>query len=410
MIFLVPSGTGRGVRMTGGVEAMEERRSGVRGRIFTVLCVLAAANLLYGPALFMVLYVAPDPAVFGVTAPPVPDFAAFWAAARLTLEGMPALAYDWEAHRAVEVAGFGRDFPGLMPWHYPPPFQLIVAPLGALPLWPAMAIWVALSGFMFLAVCWRILPRVEALLAALAAAPTAMTIVNGQAAFLIAALAGAGLLGTERRRPFAGAALGALIVKPQFALAAPLALAAGRCWRTFWIAAVTVVILCSASWLVLGTATWAAFLRSIGETTAVFASDHIQRWAMGANLYGFLRWLGLPFGPSFSFQLVLSSAVLALLWRVWGRSDVCFALKAALFCYASVAASPRVLNYDLHLLAIGGLFEARHALAAGPWRGEILLLAAALVGAFASMVFAPGVAPFLAPALIMGLWWGHLRR
>ena len=40
------------------------------------------------------------------------DFVNVWAAGRLVLDGYPALAYDWDVQRQVEVAVLGRDFSG----------------------------------------------------------------------------------------------------------------------------------------------------------------------------------------------------------------------------------------------------------------------------------------------------------
>ena len=78
-------------------------------------------------------------------------------------------------------------------------------------------------------------------------------------------------------------------------------------------------------------------------------------------------------------------------------------------CFATVAATPRVLNYDLHILLIGALFQCRHSLAHGFYRGEQPLLAVAALGAFVALLFSPGLNPALALALFTGCWIGHGR-
>ncbi|MFQ5567553.1 MAG: glycosyltransferase family 87 protein [Paracoccaceae bacterium] len=376
-----------------------------RTRATALLAALAALNLAFAAVLIVPSYLTL------ATPGQIPDFAAFWAAARLTLEGTPALAYDWQAHRAAEVAGLGYDFNGFMPWHYPPQMQLAVAPLGALGLFWAMALWTGATLALFLWTCWRILALPGAVLAGLAAAPTALTLVNGQTGFLVAALLGLALLDLDRRPARAGALLGLLGVKPHLVLALPLALiATGRGRAILWATA-TVLALAALSWAALGGGTWAAFIASVGETTRVFAGTGAadQRWAMAAGLYGWLRHLGAGFAPAMAAQGALALIVLVPTLRAWRAPGLTPEIKAALLCFATVAATPRVLNYDLHILVIGALFQARHALRAGFFPGEQLVLAGAALAAFAAMLAPPGLNPALAPLLFAACWWGHAR-
>ncbi len=376
-----------------------------RRRATALLAALAVLNLAFAAVLIVPSYITL--AVPGQ----IPDFAAFWAAGRLTLEGTPALAYDWPAHRAAEVAGLGREFTGLMPWHYPPPVQLLVTPLAALPLFAAMALWVGATLALFLWTCWRIVPHPNAVLAGLAAAPTALTLVNGQIGFLIAALLGLALLDLDRRPVRAGLLLGLLSLKPHLVVAVPVALIAAGRWRAVVAATATVLALAALSWAALGGATWAAFLASISDTARVFAGigEAEQRWAMGASSYGWLRHLGAGFGLAMEAQGAVAVVVLALTVRAWRAPATTPEIKAALLCFAAMAVTPRVLNYDLHILVIGALFQTRHALKHGFYRGEQHLLAATALAAFASMLVAPGLNPALAPALFAGCWLGHGR-
>ena len=373
-----------------------------RARATALLAALAALNLAFAAVLIVPSYVT-------LAAPgQIPDFAAFWAAGRLTLEGTPALAYDWQAHRAAEVAGLGRAFTGWMPWHYPPPVQLAVTPLAALPLFAAMALWVGATCALFLWTCWRIVPHPNAVLAGLAAAPTALTLVNGQIGFLIAALLGLALLDLDRRPLRAGLLLGLLGLKPHLVVAVPVVLIGAGRWRAVLGGAAMVLALATLSWAALGGATWAAFIASITQTSGVFASE-AGKWTMYATLYGGARFAGLGFTPALALHAAAALAVLGLTVRAWRAPGLTPEIKAALLCFAAVAATPRVLNYDLHILLIGALFQTRHALAHGFYRGEQLLLAGAALAAFASMLAAPGLNPALALVLFAGCWLGHAR-
>ncbi|MEE8454436.1 MAG: glycosyltransferase family 87 protein [Limibaculum sp.] len=372
------------------------------GRATALLAALAVLNLGLAAVLIVPSYVT-------LTAPgQIPDFAAFWAAGRLTLEGTPALAYDWQAHRGVEVAGLGRDFSGWMPWHYPPHVQLGVAPLAALPLFVAMVLWAGATLAVFLWTCWRILPHPNAVLAGLAAAPTAMTLINGQIGFLIAALLGLALLDLDRRPVRAGLLLGLLSLKPHLVVAVPVALIAAGHWRAVLWAAGSVLALAALAWAALGAETWAAFVASITQTSGVFAGE-AGRWTMYAGTYGWLRHLGIAFGPAMAAQGAVALLLLALTVRAWRAPAVTPEIKAALVCFAALAVTPRVLNYDLHILVIGALFQTRHALKHGFVPGEQLVLAGAALAAFVSMLAAPGLNPALAPALFAGCWLGHAR-
>ncbi|HYF07865.1 MAG TPA: hypothetical protein VD970_09595, partial [Acetobacteraceae bacterium] len=56
------------------------------------------------------------------------DFIAFWSAARMAIEGQVAAAYDWDLHKAVQVAAIGRDFEGFYGWHSPPHLLFVLLP------------------------------------------------------------------------------------------------------------------------------------------------------------------------------------------------------------------------------------------------------------------------------------------
>jgi hypothetical protein len=166
------------------------------------------------------------------------------------------------------------------------------------------------------------------------------------------------------------------------------------------------------SWAVLGGDTWAAFIGSINDTGRVFSGtgEGTQRWVIGASAYGLLRHLGGGVGLALALQGAVALAVLAVTVKAWRSAAVTPEIKAALICYGALAATPRVLNYDLHILLIGALFQVRHALGRGFYPGEQLLLAGAALAAFLSILAPPGINPALAPVLFAGCWWGHVRR
>lgn len=364
------------------------------------LAALAVINTGFAAALIVPSYVTRT-----VTGQ-IPDFAAFWAAARLAQEGSPALAYDWNSHRAVEVGGLGRDFAGWMPWHYPPPVQLMVMPLGDLALFPAMAVWLAVTGALFLWACWRILPHPAAPLAGLAAAPTALTLVNGQIGFLIAALIGLALNDLSRRPFGAGLILGLVSIKVHLVAAAPVVLIASGRWRIVAGGALGTGLLALVSWLALGGGTWEAFFASIAKTTGAFSGTGagVQRWIMSASPFGWLRYNGIDMVPALSVQAAVALPVLWLTVRAWRAPWVSDETRAALLCFATLAVTPRLLNYDLHVLVIGALFQVRHGLRHGFAVYEHWVLAGAAIAGVLGLVMPPALTPALPLVLFLTCW------
>src|ERR1043165_1136890 len=104
---------------------------------------------------FSVLFViiAVWAAYFVYSKPMVIDFLAYWAAARLALAGHVSSVYDIVAHQAAEQVI--APIHGWLPFAYPPPFLLVVAPFGLAPYWLAFALWVGSTGLVFALVAGR---------------------------------------------------------------------------------------------------------------------------------------------------------------------------------------------------------------------------------------------------------------
>src|SRR5258708_33793198 len=95
------------------------------------------------------------------------DFVNVWAAGKLVLEGHPALAYDWDIQKQVELALLKQDFPGYFAWHYPPPFLFVAAMLAQFPYAVAFIGWVSASILPYLAAMRAIVGRAFGLVLAI---------------------------------------------------------------------------------------------------------------------------------------------------------------------------------------------------------------------------------------------------
>lgn len=305
------------------------------------------------------------------------DFAAFWSTSVLTLQGTPALAYDLESSMPIQEEALRLTQLPEMPWIYPPTFQLLVMPLGFVPIMPAKIIWCVITGALYLAVAWRIAPGRATLYAAIAPSPVVFNFVSGQAGFLTAAITGLGLIFWHRRPVVAGIAFGLMCIKPQLVIVGLLGAIASRRWSLIAAAVFTGIAFFSLSLVVLGIDTWLAFPKGIARATRDYQS--LEVFHFYASTSGALRDIGVGFGPSLTAQAVVSIAAGIALIRGICNPAVAPDAKSALLAYAMIAASPRVMDYDLLILVLGALFQVRHAQARGYFAGERLILLLAVL-------------------------------
>src|SRR3981189_3291497 len=87
------------------------------------------------------------------------DFVNVWSAGKLVLDGHPALAYDWDIQKQVQVAVLGQSYQGNFAWHYPPPFLFVASLLAHFPYAVAFIGWAAVSLVPYLAVMRAIVCR-----------------------------------------------------------------------------------------------------------------------------------------------------------------------------------------------------------------------------------------------------------
>ena len=277
------------------------------------------------------------------------DFIIFYAASSLTLKGKALAAFSAQAMLAAERAAVAGTAPGLL-WCYPPPFQMLVAPLALVPFALALALWSALGIGGYLATIRRISPHRGTLLFALAFPGLFVTVWQGQTSLFVFTVLGLGLTMLDRRPWLAGAVLGLLVCKPQFAILLPVLMIGSGRWRTIGGAAASVLALSALSAAVFGLPLWRAFLTGLPEVSASLARGELP-WAKVPSMFVALAWLGVPHTVALAVHGAIAlAALLATLWA-WRRPGP-LALKAALAVLATLIATPYSFNYDLVLLAL----------------------------------------------------------
>jgi arabinofuranan 3-O-arabinosyltransferase len=339
------------------------------------------------------------------------DFVNVWSAGRLVLDGHPALAYDWDIQKQVQVAVLGQTYEGNFAWHYPPPFLFIAAVLAHFPYIVAYAGWAAVSFVPYLAAMRAIVGRSFGLLLA-AAFPVVFTnTLVGQNGFLTAALIGGTLVLMPRWPVLSGVCLGLLSYKPQYGLLFPLVLIAASQWRVFVTAGLVTMVLAAISWLAFGTESWQAFVHWMPMFNQAFLVEGRAPWGKMQSIFALTRYLDGPESFAWTLQWIMSGTVAILLAALWRSSRVQYPLKAAALAAGTLLVTPYLFLYDEMVLAIAVAFVVRVGLDEGFERHEVpaLGLVAVLLMIYPYLGAPTGFAATLVVAVLIGCrvgpWW-----
>lgn len=376
---------------------------------------LTAARVMVYPRIFLAVFVIAGIGWAGMAdglldpkgKPVGYDFITFWAASHLTLNGDPAAAFDlgriYEAERAA-VPGL-RD---IFAWHYPPTFQLLIAPLALLPYLSSLAAWLAAALAASIAVVRRLAPVPQTLLLFLAFPATWLNLMQGQTGFLTMALFGGAVLLLENRPVAAGILFGLLSCKPHLGLLVPLALLCGRQWTVFAAASITTLVFGAASALALGPDVWLAFWRNMPLLSDILEQGGVP-WDKMVSLFTAMRLLGLGAVPAYVLQGTLALVVATGVAWAWSRA-IPPRLAAAVLVSGALVATPYVFDYDLVLLAVPIALLARDGSENGWLPGDREVLVAAWLVPLLSPVIAHASGIQLGWLCLVALFAVALRR
>jgi len=336
------------------------------------------------------------------------DFLSFWTVGRMLIGRRDI--YDQSAHIAAQQAYFTQA-DGFTAFFYPPTFLPFCWPLGLLDYFPALALWLVVTGALFvLAVtAWlRRFPVAAPAWLLIAAFPaTLIQVTHGQTAFLSAGLLLLGALWVRERPIFSGVLFGLATVKPQFGLLVPLVLLLTGEWRVIAAAAATALALTVASAVLFGAALWHEWYTLTRAAQTAMDAGTVGYAKMVSPFAG-LMLLGVPSGLSYALQGLISAVVAAMLAQAsWRRRYT--AELGALMLVGAVLVTPFVLDYDMLLLAPTLIVVASRGF--GPWEKLALLLAFA-APAFARPIGMNLHVPIMPAAAFLLYWvlWRRLRR
>jgi hypothetical protein len=148
----------------------------------------------------------------------------------------------------------------------------------------------------------------------------------------------------------AGLLFGMLCYKPHLGLLVPVALAAGRRWRAFFAAAVTVLGLCGLSAVLFGIETWQSYITAGTHAAETYKFGRIDFSGM-ISLFGAVRLVGGGLVTAYAAQIAAAiAATAAMAWLWW--TDARLELRAASLAAATLLTVPVVLLYDLMLAGV----------------------------------------------------------
>jgi hypothetical protein len=335
------------------------------------------------------------------------DFITFWGASYLGLQGHAQDAYDVAriyAAEQVAVPALKMRFA----WFYPPAFHLMVLPLALLPYLLSYLAFILSTLAAYVAVLRQLVRTPLAMWCLAGFSGVWLNAVQGQNAFLTAAIAGAALINLERRPALAGALVGLLAIKPHLAMLFPLALLAIGAWRAIGVAAATAIGVTALSVAILGPPVGSAFLAGLHTARDALESGALP-WTKMPSVFASLRVLGVPLTAAYAAHLMAAFGGAALVWHVWHiRADA--ALRNAILMTATFFASPYVYDYDLAWLAFPAAWYVNYAKLHG-WRRhdrEILVCAWLLPVGLANLHFLVTVP--VGPPILCALLYVFARR
>ncbi len=288
------------------------------------------------------------------------DYIFFYVFGSLALDGRMDALYDADAHLAE---GRRRIHPDLALYaghpNYGPQIALAFMPLARLPFGWSLAVFLALTATAYALsvwIVWRECPALAAhgwLVALLAAAsPPFLTLVRyAQMSALSLLLWSLAFIAIRRNRRFtAGLVIGCLVYKPQLGIVIGIVLIAAREWRIVAGAAVTGIGQLGVAWIVAGSATMAAYFRSLWTlmlNPALVESNPSEVH----SVRGFLQLL-IPSPPVVTLGFLAALvAILVLAARSWS-SPAPLAVRWGQAMLLTVLASPHLMTYDLVLLTL----------------------------------------------------------
>lgn len=282
------------------------------------------------------------------------DFTAFWAAGRIAAAHTVDILADPARYTAYLRDLFGSGIPDQI-WPYPPPMLLLAQFFAVMPLGFSFIVYIVLT-LLALAAVLRFNRLSVGLVAAVLLSPAVSTsLLAGQNGVLIAALLVGGLLSIDRSPFIAGLMLGALCIKPQFALLLPLCLLAGRRKHAALGGCVSALTLAFLSLECFGYKPWVDFFVRNRSTVKEYVGASWQALpsqSMFSSVFMAARSVGAHVTSAYLIQAVVVCGCAVAAWTLWSDRTVSTERRCAATVALALLAAPWVHTYDMPALAV----------------------------------------------------------
>jgi hypothetical protein len=283
------------------------------------------------------------------------DFLQFYVAGSFVREGRSALLYDFDAVNAKgrAVAPSNRDTV-YVPIQSPQT-ALVFAPLTVWPYPVALTLWLIGIAVLYAIACrmmWSCCPalhayRYETIACCIAFPGLYSTVLHGQSSCVALVVVSAAVLALRRNSRFAaGLALGCLVFKPHWVLAAGAVFLAAREWRVLAGILASAAAQTGLTYAIAGPAVMTAYVKML---RAIASVGDLLEPRPGYSLKSFFT-VFVPWPMAATALYALAALLtLAAAARIW-RSGAHINLRASVVVLAMLLISPHVFEYDLILL------------------------------------------------------------
>ena len=328
-------------------------------------------------------------------------FINFWSAAKLAATGHIGDIYNWDVFHAFEQNTAGAT---LIDYHYsyPPLTPLLTLPLAWFPYASAFIVWMFATWAAFYAVLRAARPPVNAFLLSWATPAFLINAAAGQNGMLTAALLGGGLVLLPKRPLIAGILFGLLCFKPQLGFLIPVALIAGKEWRTAIAAALTVVLLVAASLVVYGPEPWIGYMKMSQFLRHYVLEDNTaQSWQQFESIFVAARQVGAGITAAYAIQGLFALASVACIVKLWhGKASP--DIRNAALVLGTFMATPYAMDYDLVIMVLVAVWLS-HAYPHYKFAAASLLVMP-FISSYVGISYGIGVGPLmLLPACLLVL-------
>jgi len=331
------------------------------------------------------------------------DFLSFWAAGDLLREGR--LPYDVAAHIAI-MQDFAPSLSGYPAYFYPPLFLLACYPLGFLPYFSALGMWLVATGALFVGTsrAWtnRLGLQLPIWLWVAAFPPVLTTITHGQTSFLLEGIFAASLLMIRHRPWIAGLLIGLTAFKLQFGLLVPIVVLLTGNWRVAIAATASILVQAVIATLAFGPDIWLAWLDLTGQAQGSMASGNIGYGKM-VTIFAATKLIGASDAAAYLAQFVASGLVALAIAKVSWRRDWSDGLGALLLAGAPLA-TPFALDYDLVILTVPLIYLAGTGYRDWEKSATAFVFVASICARPLALEFGVPIMPLALAALFWVLW------